>query len=616
MEAFALGRLIYQIRIKAGLKKKQIATGLCPTAMLDKIEADFTESEPFLANMLMQRLAVSSHNMEYILTKPDYQWLDAQDLFMRLIFRGRGEPACHLLSYLEKLSTKSPTQEMHIHRFHALYQYYIAHNKALAAKELAETLLLTSPFLLNEKLPVKKWMERYQISGIPFHSIQGFLLSSTELENLLAFVRILNETGNILSEDAIQVLEWCREYIDSHMINREEHARIFCKCTWLLAGFYLNTKDKASLAFELCDSAFEELQDYGISYFMFPLLRRMLQCNPTHALQRKKEKYQRYLNTLTHLYDTFGKPWYPQDSILYDPHPYEYFLDYEVLQGGRKTLGLTQETMSLHVFEDSRSVSQIETLKSKPNKDNFRKLMENLHLQKTRCNGFVLTDSAEMLEHAQELRRLISKNMHIEMERCIRELRSGIDMTVRDNQYAIRYFENVIDYSAKNREYKDVLREDYEMLRETYDIKGDLYRPPFMLEADFINQIAILLRRMGRAEEAAALYEKVLETYHKSKVKVKYHFSSYSVMLGNLAARKESLELSENIIQLSLKCGKINLLHFSLMTYLCALEETKDADKKYCRAILKDIITLCELVKNEKDLIIARQYYEKNYDEE
>lgn len=73
------------------------------------------------------------------------------------------------------------------------------------------------------------------------------------------------------------------------------------------------------------------------------------------------------------------------------------------------------------------------------------------------------------------------------------------------------------------------------------------------------------------------------------------------------------MELSKKAIRFALRYGKINSLHYDYMTYLDILEKTGKAKKENCQAMLEEIITLCSLVKNEKDLAIARQLYQEKY---
>lgn len=73
------------------------------------------------------------------------------------------------------------------------------------------------------------------------------------------------------------------------------------------------------------------------------------------------------------------------------------------------------------------------------------------------------------------------------------------------------------------------------------------------------------------------------------------------------------MELSKKAIRFALQYGKINSLHYDYMTYLDILEKTGNAKKENCRAMLEEIITLCSLVKNEKDLAIAQQHYQEKY---
>lgn len=607
---YTIGQLLQNMRNKMNFTRSELTEGLCSPSILEKIEEDSIEPNVLLVKLLLQRLGNSPSKLEYILSNQDYKWLDSYDQFLEFIFRKRGDWCNWLLPRLRKAQKKSPIQEMIYYRCHAMYQYYIKGDKNFAAQELAKALLQTSSGILAEKLPINEWLIQYtSIDKNLYTKKHRCILSVMELENLIALVRILNEQKKLSAEKAVETLLWCKNYIDTYITDREEHAKIFCKCVWLLSKFYIFQGDKTT-AFELCDSAFEELQDFGISYFMRPLLRQMLKCKSVHALQRKKEKYERYLNTLTNIYVMFGDIWFPQDSILYNCYQCEYFLDYEILRGGRLTMGLTQETMISGVFTSARSLSEIENCKTHPGKENFRKLMRNLNLQKTRFNGMVLTDSMEMLEKAQELSRLATKKKYIEMERELRELEQNIDMSLTENQILIRYFENVIDSSEDSCTYDSILQDVYHFMTNRYDITNDkFYRSPFPIEEKYINQAAICFKKLGRKQDKIELYQKILKTYHKSRIKTKYHFRSYSVLLGNLAMELNSVDLSKKAIRLCLRCGKLNQLPHNYMTYICALTDT--LDKTVCRKMIEECITLCELTKNTENLTTLRQYYQK-----
>lgn len=61
--------------------------------------------------------------------------------------------------------------------------------------------------------------------------------------------------------------------------------------------------------------------------------------------------------------------------------------------------------------------------------DIFWRMMKKLNMPAARCHGSVITDSPKLLVKIQELRYLASKEKHVEVEKQVRNLRLGLDMS-------------------------------------------------------------------------------------------------------------------------------------------------------------------------------------------
>ena len=57
--------------------------------------------------------------------------------------------------------------------------------------------------------------------------------------------------------------------------------------------------------------------------------------------------------------------------------------------------------------------------------------------------------------------------------------------------------------------------------------------------------IAILLTKLGRTEEAVQLYQQILKAYQKSEVAERYHYNACNAVYNNLSRITKSEELAK-----------------------------------------------------------------------
>ena len=142
--------------------------------------------------------------------------------------------------------------------------------------------------------------------------LKEYRISTLEMENLLAYAKtqIAIGTGQELAE-AESLLTDCRQFIDERISDGEEHAKIFAKCAYLLAGLYVK-QGKTVQAKQLAERAFLELQTYSISYFMEPILELLIQCTENG----KEPPYRQYLTALQHVKQYVGEDWRFTDAVF------------------------------------------------------------------------------------------------------------------------------------------------------------------------------------------------------------------------------------------------------------------------------------------------------------
>ena len=163
----------------------------------------------------------------------------------------------------------------------------------------------------------------------------------------------------------------------------------------------------------LCEKAIELLRKNAMLYYMLPLLNRIVKAGEQLGIAPKRNKWTKYCEILTFLWEHNAPKWYPTDSLFHNCYQRTYHLDYEFIRSERIAQGLTQEKLAEGIYRNPESLSRVETGKVSPNKQTFEKLMEKLGFEKGRYNGYVVTNSFETMELRDELDRLIMRREYL-----------------------------------------------------------------------------------------------------------------------------------------------------------------------------------------------------------
>lgn len=397
------------------------------------------------------------------------------------------------------------------------------------------------------------------------------------------------------------------------MTDGEEHAKIFAKCAHLLSGLYLK-QERTTQAELLAGRAFKELQSYGISYFMEPLLEVLVQCQVENV--GEMPPYQKYLDALRHLKKYAGQEWRFSDSLFKNCSQQTYYIDHELFREERIVQGFSQEQMIEGVYKNPESLSRAERGKVTMRDSKLIRLLRKLGIEKCRYNGFVVTDKYEVLELKQQIEILVSRDCYKEAEKKIEALKSQLDLNIAENRRWVQGYEITVKREVEIISKQELLEQALNLLQETYQLQTHgAYRSPMDREADLINQIGILLRQLGRKEEAIQLFQNVIEAMRNSKVNLKKRSRKYSLLRTNLAKWKSSIPMAEENLRFTLACGKLRTLPMNYMTIAAAMIDLP-ANKEICRDMIKDVYFLCELVQNDVNKELTRQYYNEKFGEQ
>lgn len=563
MNTITIGSLIEKLRIEEkNISRKKLADGICSEQMLYDIEKDRRESDPLIIDILLQRLGKSPDKLERILQSEMYYMVRLRDLLEKAILKRKRKLSVYIL---EQYPPKTNADKMYRKRMHACLLHHIDHDYAGARQNLQDAISLTLPNFTYER-------------------IDKYLISTIEIENLLALEQIGIECcADKETNTEKRHLEILMNYINEHITDEEEHAKIYSKCTWLLATIYFNEKNYLQ-TITLCAKGLESLRRNAILYFMLPLLMLMTKTEKELGINEAKSKWVQYQTILNYLWDNYAKEWYPTDWLFHNCSQQEYLLDYELMRFERETKRITQSELSDGIYKNVESYSRFETGKSFPKKKTFEKLMEKLGMEKGRYNGFVVTDSFKTMELRRDLDRMMSRKEYARAEEICNILKIELNMSLKENRQIVESAELLIQSRLNKIPYQNSLIKQKEHLSGIIDFDNhSLFHIPTRNEVLLINYYCATLKETEQHTEAEWIYQCALQKIKGSKVNVKYRYRSYSLLLNNYSAIAKTKTSIYEVLKNELMCGKMSVLPFCLNNILHTLKKEEPHEQEYIR---------------------------------
>ncbi|MDE7414915.1 MAG: helix-turn-helix domain-containing protein, partial [Lachnospiraceae bacterium] len=511
MEFTTVGSLIKEIRTAKNVTRKELSYGICSEHVLRELESDCYAADVLMLDVFLQRLGQSPDKFEMVLNSALYNMVRLRDLTAEAVYRRKWK-LVELL--LQNYPLRTHTDEMYQHRMRALLVYRMDANCALAAEHLQRAATSTLPDFTYECF---------------YEQMEQYLISAVELENLLALERMIVE-GNIENNTVRRIakshLEICMDYIEKHFSGDEEYHKLVSKCAWLIGGICYLDKDYMQ-AMVFCKKGIEGLRRNTILYFMLPLLELMVRSEAALGIPPERSKWLQHYEILTFLWKGYAKKWYPTDALFHNCYQRDYHLDYELIRAERKSQNMTQAQLAEDIYQNTESLSRVETGKVSPNKKTFEKLMDKLGLDKRMYNGCVVTNSFEVMELKRTIDGFMMRRDFQKAKEATKKLKDVLDLEIPENKMVVRLFEIVTAKRLGEMTAEEALvelRKLAERFMDTY--QKTFFHIPMRNEALVINNICITLCEIGNVADALELYRITLEKIKSSKVKVKYRYRS------------------------------------------------------------------------------------------
>jgi len=545
-----VGAIIRELREERKMTRKKLCRGLCTPQFLAFIENDTCETDQYLFNILLQRLGKCPDKLELILSEEEYRRMRVRDMIEELCWKKKKDKALYLLEkYSHGLARESNVQRMYEYRVRAFISRRIDGDVERAEEYIRHAVEITMP-------------------GITLENMQEYMISNTELENLLALSLCRMERGK--KEQAEKLLKSCRDYINKNVTDEEEHAKVYAKCGWLLSKIYIG-QGRIARAYDCCEEAIEGLRKFGNLYFMIPLLEQLNECSITMGVEEKKNQWKIYLEILRELYEKYGKPWYCHDSLFHNPHNTAYHLDSEFIRQERKAQDMTQEELIEGVYQSAEPLSRVENGRARPTRSKLEGLFENLGIERGRLCGTIAVKDFKVLELQAEIDILIGQWRYEEAEKLLSELSKALNAGWKINRIMLEYYREMLQFYTEKSSLEETLDKLKELLRQSYWVKKEEYgRVPLQSELLILNQMGILLVWMNRIEEAIWIWRQIIGIVHNSKMNVFYRHNIISLPYANLAVETGSEKNNEKGLQYELKCDKGIIFPYYLHTLALA----------------------------------------------
>ena len=572
---FGAAAIVDNERCKKGISRKKLTKGLCSQQSLAKSASSGYNLELYLFVMLLERMDLSVDNLEFILSKNEYNKVSTIDKIEEYIISRDFFKARSLLEgYFNQIVKLSPIEKMFYYRITAEIMLYTVNESTELT--LARDYAIKA---INSTLP-----------GISYENYSEYLYSTYEYENLLLYAKSLCMLNN--TEKAFKLLLTIYNHASDTISNHSLLARVIPKCTYLLT-IYCKEYIDDSLLIDYLERSIELLRSNYIIYFTEPLLTELISLYTELNNHEKMSYWLTYKNVIADIWNNC----YPeaiQDSLLFHWIMTSYHLDYEIIRCERSSQNISQDELSMEIYQSPVSVSRLENAVSSPRKHHYDELSKQLGLNKPRFGGFILTDSFEYLNHIASIRELLGNGRLDDVIKLITET------TPKNNkEKSLLCAYHALALISKEKETPDSAKTQIkEYFNKWYPVlKLQHIRKPFQEDADILGVYIYLLSENDPILASEILF-KLKNAFDSSDCNPRYNYRSYG-SFSILFIRHTISIISDNditnfmnqSIKYSLSCGKGNEIYSLLWAKIVReriLGQRISIDLEYQSYILAD----------------------------
>lgn len=583
--------ILTELRYKRGITQSKLCYGICSDSEYSRIESGQSLPDYFVLNSLFSRLGKSTDKLEFVLNRMEYEMYWTRFQIGSELGRGNFLKVEQLLIEYQE---QKPAQR-------SLHQQYI--------KWIRAQILWKNNADKNQIVNILKEAIEETLPGVKDKELWEYALSVEEIQILLFKWQIQEQNGKC--EKTKKKIEKAIEYVERYYTDSREKVLIYphliiekCKI--------LQREHKYYEIEVLCEKAEHILKETGIIVGLLEILQMKNAVLSENNQNSMKYSLIQLIHTLKRMYTKFGDlydvDWIGSIWIK------EISVDFEILRRQRYVKRMTQEQVCEQICTPE-NLSRIEKGKVCPNQKTFQKLTERLDIQRGRIETILCTSNYSLLEERSQVARNISLLNFGEARKHLSILWAKLDNSdlvqcqyLKEKEISLDWWEKKITSAKALHELKGILRSTLSDVAEKHLCSIPLTRT----EVNILVQIAIILEAEDKNQEAIRIYRLILDNYEASKVDIRFHMSSGTIM-GNLALllhkvgeRDEAIITAERHLRIQMQSGRGTDLVRSLI--LCGLIYEVQGMATEAKECYNDAISLGTFMGENERIKILKYY--------
>lgn len=599
-----IGALINYERTKQNISIDKLRDGVCSEAVLRRIEAGERGAEVFVLERLISRLGSSSNKIELIQDEKDYELLILREkLNGKLEIKNYDEAEKLLVEYKKIADKGNNLQLQYIETIDGILcsEKYIDYNKA--NEHFYKAINLTLPKFSLDKLG-------------------KYLFGENEIVLLLLYLKNNEEIGeNSLSVYSNTILS----YIDRHFADEEVKCNLYGRVAWVIGDSFIKN-GKYEEALQVTMKAEDVLVSNGLLLNISQLLDRILFLSE-NINKILYDEFKKMRDALKELYEEYGFKWNTEDiNLLIGYKQRNINVISEMVKRERLIRGISQQKLAEDLEIDIKTVSRIECGKALPKRNTLQKILDYFDIENEVAESRIITNDFYLLEMEREIAKLNTFQRYEEAEVLYKELKTKLSLEFKKNKQYVEYmdalFDMKINESTPSKTVERLVRA-FNITRGKVGIDRVGEFVPSRAEAIIANNIAICFKRMNMRDKSMELLEKIILSYERSKIELKYRYVPLALIYNNLCTFYEegsqfekATALINKTVRYSIECLRGDFLGFLLEERTYTMDRMIGDNKGSRDKYIQSYRIRCLMKASEKQKAPIKKAFKKWYGED
>lgn len=600
MKREEIGKLVIYLRTKKSIGIEKLCRGICSNTVLTRIEQGERIPDFFVLGRILERLGKSVNKIEMIYDEQTYNLYYLREVLEQYLKEKEYEEVIEGLRYYETLEAAAqPIHKQYIYKLRAVLEEEYYRNVEKSIVYLEQAIELTLPDFDISKL-------------------EDFALGEEELALVLMW---LEGKSKVKGMNILVYKKKILEYIWHYFDEEEVFVSVYGKASWIFMEELIKQNRKAEAA-DIGEQMIDILTDNAVLLNIPEFLERILICCKDIDEGRYTE-WKRQRDALAWVYDSCGKIYEPETIKLWKCNRQcEIYLMSEVIGQERRLLKVSQEKLADKLEMDTKTISRIEGGKYKPKPTTFAKLKKYMEIDRDICSTNLVVDKFETLELEREMSKEIYFKRYGEAEELYGQLKKELSMEHNENRQYVMHNDVIFNVLNNRISKEEAIKRCWEALavtRSNCSIE-DLAKVVLNRhETRILTYIARMHSDLGDKEEAIYILERALEGFVNSRVDLKYHYLSVSLIYHYLAGEYEennqfdkAVEYCSKAVSYDMECGRTTMLGWCAAQKIYT-EERKSGKNKACANDYRQAYQLLKLTKRNSGMRAIEKIYRNNY---